>query len=144
MAQHFAVSSDTHSLYSDGIANNRSKEYQNNYDKHLSEQIKIILIERVDLSLAATTKEKRVLIEVREGYWQTQLRTLSRYGGLNKKDERIITNKRLATTRAATVPPAEPQRRDSTPAPAGPPTVDPPAPELRRSSRTRKVRSSYI
>ena len=97
MAQHFQeVQSDTHSLYCDGNANMRTKAFQNSYDEHLSKQINIIIIEHVDLSSVETTKEKRAVIESREGYWQTQLRTLTRYGGLNKKDERKITNKRNA------------------------------------------------
>ena len=97
MAQHFQeAQSDTHSLYCGGNANMRTKAFQNSYDEHLSKQINVIIIEHVDLSSAGTTKEKRALIESREGYWQTQLRTLTRYGGLNKKDERKITNKRIA------------------------------------------------
>ena len=62
----------------------RAKEFQNKYDEHLSSQIEVIIIEEVDLSSFETTKEKRVAIESREGFWQTQLRTLTRYGGLNK------------------------------------------------------------
>ena len=98
MAQHFdECGDDIHSLYSNVDASTRSKAFQNKYDEHLSKQIKIIIIDQVDLSSANSTREKRVLIEEREGYWQTQLRTLLRYGGLNKKDERKISNKRSAT-----------------------------------------------
>ena len=104
MAQHFAeVEDGTHSLLVDHTVNMRSKEFQNRYDCHLSDQIKVIVIDRVDLSSAETTKEKRALLEVQEGYWQTQLRTLVRYGGLNKKDERKISNKRLANKFKAVV-----------------------------------------
>ena len=98
VAQHFSQCPDIHSLYSNDAVSSRSKIYQTKFDAHLSSQIKVILIDVVDLSLAETTKWKRDLIEVREGYWQTQLRTLSRYGGLNKKDERKLTNSRLAKT----------------------------------------------
>ena len=96
VAQHFACSKDIHSLYTNDTISRRSKEFQDAFDKHLCKQLRYTLIESVDLSLAKTTKEKRALIEVREGHWQTQLRTLSRYGGLNKKDDRLITNRRFA------------------------------------------------
>ena len=77
MAQHFSdVSSDTHPLYSSGDASVRTKEFQDNFDSHLSKQIKVIIIEKVDLSSAETAKEIRDVIEAREGYWQTQLRNI--------------------------------------------------------------------
>ena len=44
--------------------------------------------------------EKIRLIEIRDGLWQTQLRTLVRYGGLNKKYGQAISNKRKATLRS--------------------------------------------
>ena len=104
MAQHFAeVQADTHSLLVDDTVNMRSKDFQNRFDTHLSNQIKVIIIDCMDLSSADTTKAKRALLEVREGFWQTQLRTLTRYGGLNKKDERKISNKRLANKFKVTV-----------------------------------------
>ena len=153
MAQHFKeVGEDTHSLYSDRNANMRTKAFQNKFDEHLSNQIQVIIIEEVDLSSFETTKEKRVAIESREGFWQTQLRTLTRYGGLNKKDERLITNKRLANKFKApvssslpTLPEAEPSPAqqlppNTHPTPSNPtPTSNQPFPssvtELRRSSR---------
>ena len=104
MAQHFDETCDLHSLYKvDGASSSRSKLSQDNFDSHLGNQIKVIIIEKVDLSLAESTKEKRNLIEIREGFWQTQLRTLVRYGGLNKKDERAISNKRKATLPSTTL-----------------------------------------
>ena len=104
MAQHFAEAGDTHSLYqAEGAANTRSKLFQDSFDAHLGKQIKIIIVEQVDLSLAESTRDKRALIEVREGYWQTQLRTLKRYGGLNKKDERLLHNKRRANPSSQTL-----------------------------------------
>ena len=106
MAKHFAeVPLDTHSLFADDNANSRSKSFQDKFNAHLSKQIKIIIIDRVDLSSVdecpnltpiEATRAKRELLEIREGFWQTQLRTLERYGGLNKKDERKLTNNRLA------------------------------------------------
>ena len=98
MAQHFAVSgSDVHPFHGiGGDVSSRSKQNIDFENENLSKQIKVIIIEKVDLSNVKTTKEKRHLIEVREGFWQTQLRTLSHYGGLNKKDERKITHNRLA------------------------------------------------
>ena len=98
MAQHFKECGlDIHSVYAASeVVNTRSKKYLEESNQHLSQQLKVILIERVDLTNIETTAEKRKTIEVREGFWQTQLRTLSHYGGLNKKDERKLHNKRLA------------------------------------------------
>ena len=49
MAQHFAeVEDGTHSLLVDNTVNMRSKDFQGRFDSHLSEQIKVIVI---DLSL---------------------------------------------------------------------------------------------
>ena len=68
---------------------------KDNYNKVLSEQFKIIIIDEVDFSECKTKKEKRAKIEILEGYWQTTLRTMMKYGGLNKfKDDRVNTNKR--------------------------------------------------
>ena len=63
----------------------RSKDFQGRFDSHLSEQIKVIVIDHVDLASVDTTKAKRALLEVCEGYWQTQLRTLVRYGGQQER-----------------------------------------------------------
>ena len=121
MAQHFhECGADIHSLYSDAEANTRSKAFQNKYDEHLSRQIKIIIIDQVDLSSAETTREKRVLIEEREGYWQTQLRTLLHYGGLNKKDERKISNKRSANKFKVAVSSGTQSTPNPTPTPVNP------------------------
>ena len=60
--------------------------------------LKVILIEKVDLSTIETTSDQKQVIEAREGFWQTQLRTLTRNGGLNNKYERTLTCNRLART----------------------------------------------
>ena len=152
MAQHFAERSDIHSLYSDSKANTRTRAFQNKFDDHLSGQIKVILIEKVDLSSCTTTKQKRDLIEQREGYWQTQVRSLSRYGGLNKRDDRKRVNNRQATRKAivtstkqaapcldgsesSSVPEQECQKVAA--APTHTEAVEDPSPPLRRSSRLR-------
>lgn len=152
MAQHFAQCPDTHSLYSDDAVSSRSKIFIANFDAHLGKQLRVVLIDFVDLSCIETTKQKRDLIEIREGYWQTQLRTLSRYGGLNKKDERKLSNSRLAAkTRNVTVSPSpsldtgdreakssddDSSQDDTSDAPG--PSVIQDQPEVRRSSRIRQ------
>ena len=137
MAQHFAACPDVHPQFADGETNTRSKKCREKFDLHLGSQIKIVLIEYVDLTSCEPTADKRERIEVREGYWQTQLRTLSHYGGLNRKDERKISNKRIAKT---TVSPKDhiPQPTD-TPIPSSSQAPDPQSPPiLRRSSRLHK------
>ena len=73
MAQHFAACGpDIHPfLGTDAVAGSRSKLNRHNENVNLSKQIKVIIIEKVDLSSVKTTKEKRNLIEIREGFWQT-------------------------------------------------------------------------
>ena len=68
----------------------------NDYNLFLKSHIEVTIIDQVELSDCVTKQSKRKKLEGVEGYWQTQLRTLLRYGGLNKKDERKITNNRNA------------------------------------------------
>ena len=65
-----------------------------NYDESLSKSIRVTLIEKVDIQEGDSVEERDRKCESREGYWMTQLRTLQRFGGLNKKDSR-----RYETTR---------------------------------------------
>ena len=66
----------------------------NVYESCLKSQLEVILIDTVDLSTCKDRVEKRRKLEEKEGKWQTELRTLQRYGGLNKKDDRKISNKK--------------------------------------------------
>ena len=88
VASHFRSCRDVHSIDFDCNAND--------YAKQLVEHLRVTIIDQVDLQECHTTKEKRAKIEIVEGQWQTNLRTLIRYGGLNKKDERKISNNRSA------------------------------------------------
>ena len=63
-------------------------------DDSIKDHFEVTLIDKLDLDIYTTKKEKRAAIEILEGKWQTNLRTLVRYGGLNKRDERKISNKR--------------------------------------------------
>ena len=63
-------------------------------DDSIKGHFEVTLIDKIDLNIYTTKKEKRAAIEILEGKWQTNLRTLVRYGGLNKRDERKISNKR--------------------------------------------------
>ena len=71
---------------------------QSIYDNCLKEQLEVVLIEHVDVSRFKTKAEKRAALEIAEGKWQTQLRTMTRYGGLNKKVNRKICNQKSATS----------------------------------------------
>ena len=59
-----------------------------NYDKTLSRHVRVTLIEKVNVEAGASKAQKEAKCEEREGYWQTQLKTLSIYGGLNVRDSR--------------------------------------------------------
>ena len=89
LAQHFKENPEKHPI--------NPGPPQSIYDNCLKEQLEVILIEHVDVSSFKTKAEKRAALEIAEGKWQTELRTMTRYGGLNKKDNRKISNKKSAT-----------------------------------------------
>ena len=49
---------------------------------YLYEQIEFILTDRVIFPTEASTAEKRALLAKSDGYWQTQLRSINKYGEL--------------------------------------------------------------
>ena len=49
---------------------------------YLYEQIEFILTDRVIFPTEASTAEKRALMAKSDGYWQTQLRSVNKYGEL--------------------------------------------------------------
>ena len=64
------------------------------YDESLCQHIKVTLIEQVEVEANDSRAQKEAKCEAREGYWQTQLKTLQIYGGLNKRDNRkYVTRK---------------------------------------------------
>ena len=65
-----------------------------NYDQSLSKHIRIIILEKVDVDIGASREQKEAKCEEREGYWQTQLKTLQTYGGLNVRDNRKYVSRR--------------------------------------------------
>ena len=64
---------------------------QNAYDTSLSKHLKIILIEKCTFPDGATQEEREKICEEREGYWQSNLKTLTGFGGLNILDSRIAS-----------------------------------------------------
>ena len=60
----------------------KKSECQDVYNNHLYEQIEFILTDRVIFPTEASTAEKRALIAKSNGYWQTQLRSINKYGEL--------------------------------------------------------------
>ena len=65
---------------------------QGTYTANLKSSINVIIIEKVDFKDAKTKSQKLSILASREGYWQTELRSLKRFGGLNVRDERKISN----------------------------------------------------
>ena len=59
-----------------------------NYDKSLSQHLRVTILEQVKVDTGDSRAEKEAKCEAREGFWQTQLRTLHTCGGLNKRDNR--------------------------------------------------------
>ena len=60
---------------------------KDNYNASLSKHLKVILVDRFDFDEHVTQAEKESFLLQKEGYYQTQLKTLSRYGGLNVLDD---------------------------------------------------------
>ena len=59
------------------------------YDKCLSSQLEVVLIEKVAVSdPSADTQERLRECKKREWYWQNQLKTLRQYGGMNVREEK--------------------------------------------------------
>ena len=60
------------------------------YDKSLSTHLEVILIEKVEISadIQHCAKERLKVCKRREWYWQNQLKTLRKYGGLNIREEK--------------------------------------------------------
>ena len=59
-----------------------------NYDQSLSKHLRVTILEQVKFEAGDSRRDKEAKCEVREGHWQTQLKTLQIYGGLNKRDNR--------------------------------------------------------
>ena len=101
IATHFNEDPTIHCLpQSTGRTHNLRSKSNTNRPQFLSSDLKshnnFTLIDVADLSDCQTRIDKRNRIERMEGYWQTELRTMQRYGGLNKKDERKIANNKTA------------------------------------------------
>ena len=67
--------------YDHDLIYNPNKQYDETFSKH----VEVTLIEQVKLDPNDSQAEKERKCELREGYWQTQLKTFERYGGLNKR-----------------------------------------------------------
>ena len=55
------------------------------YDKSFGTNARVTLIEKVVVDENDSQEEKERKCELREKYWQSQLKTFERYGGLNKR-----------------------------------------------------------
>ena len=58
------------------------------YDHTLSKHLRVTILEQVKVLPSDNREERERKCEIREGYWQTQLKSLQKYGGLNKRDNR--------------------------------------------------------
>ena len=63
-------------------------------DKTLSKHVRVTLLEEVEVTPSMSKSDIEAKCETREGFWQTQLRTMNIYGGLNKKDSRKYVSRR--------------------------------------------------
>ena len=58
----------------------------NSFNRTLSAHLSVKVIDTVDLSLIISKVERERAMGTREGFYQTQLKTLERYGGINTMD----------------------------------------------------------
>ena len=65
------------------------------FDTSLKGEVEVIIIEKVCIPPGSKSGERERLCQIREGIWQTRLRTLTRYGGLNILDERRRAQEKL-------------------------------------------------
>ena len=64
---------------------------RDSYNKTLSAHLKVILIDQFDFCQSTSAKDREKVLEKWEGHYQTNLKTLERYGGLNVLDSRLIS-----------------------------------------------------
>ncbi len=150
IATHFAEHEDLHPLPVKGGTTTKS-EYLDLFNNQLSNQIEFVLIDKVTFPANSTSAEKRIIIEKSEGYWQTQMRTMQKYGGLNIRDERKIKNNKDAKSKAPQISQTSNSTKLVTPPQNNKPpntrnpnlnpqpiAEDPDQPPLRRSNRIKK------
>ena len=58
------------------------------YNNSLKGQIEIVIIDKIFFDKTDSKNVKMGKCKAKEGFWQTQLRTLKKFGGLNVKDDR--------------------------------------------------------
>ena len=56
------------------------------FNRTLSAHLSVIVVDSVDLCSNTSKVERERAMEAREGFYQTQLKTLERYGGMNTLD----------------------------------------------------------
>ena len=95
IASHFAECSDKHPI--PPVESNETRpEYLKRYNEWLGREIEFVIIDQVNFPSNVTESEKFDILQKSESYWQSQLRTMKRYGGLNVQDERKLVFKNLA------------------------------------------------
>ena len=67
---------------------------RNKYDETLSKHVRVTILEQVRVEKGDNRAQREAKCEAREGYWQTQLKTLNTYGGLNVRDSRKYISQR--------------------------------------------------
>ena len=83
---HFGSEIDKHVL-------NKSAKI-NIFDDQLKSQVRVIIIDQVEINDLDSSDKKLRKIKEREAYWQNQLRTFADHGGLNKRDARKETKQK--------------------------------------------------
>ena len=73
------------------IDHNLDFSTRDSYNRTLSSHLSVIIIDRVEFPEGTPMKDRENVLEKLEGHWQTNLKTLQRYGGLNALYSRDIS-----------------------------------------------------
>ena len=71
-------------------------DYENNIDTKLPKELIVTLIDKVVPDPWDSTESITKKLGKKEGYWQSQLRTLESDGGLNIRNERLFAKRKYA------------------------------------------------
>ena len=63
------------------------------FNRTLSAHLSVIIVDTVDFASSVSKVEREKAMEAREGFFQTQLKTLERFGGMNTLDSNHNTFK---------------------------------------------------
>ena len=74
--------------FNDNEFHTLTKDPLKTFDNELSDQVEVIIFEKLDFSKCLNQDDRMRTAKERESFWQNQLMTLNEFGGLNKRSAR--------------------------------------------------------